>query len=178
MGPLKDKNEKIIVDDQQGAELLNDYFSSVFTKENTENVPQPDQKFKGTENEKLLNLDITEYDVLNKLAKIKVDKSPGVDGIHPKLLFELRHELAKPIAELFTKSLSQGDVPRDWRDASITALFKKGNRSDPGNYRPVSLTSILCKIMESIIKDKIVEHLQKFKLLSESQHGFMKESLV
>ena len=62
----------------------------------------------------------------------------------------------------------------DWRDASITALFKKGNRSDPGNYRPVSLTSILCKIMESIIEDKIVEHLQKFKLLSESQHGFMK----
>ena len=112
--------------------------------------------------------------MLQKLAKLKVDKSPGVDGIHPKLLFELRHELAKPIAELFIKSLNQGDVPRDWRDASITALFKKGNRSDPGNYRPVSLTSIICKIMESIIKDKIVEHLQKFKLLNDSQHGFIK----
>ena len=142
VGPLKDKNDKIIVDDQQGADLLNNYFSSVFTKENTENVPQPDQKFKGNENEKnLINLDITEHDVLQKLAKLKVDKSPGVDGIHPKLLFELRHELAKPIAELFIKSFSQGDVPRDWRDASITALFKKGNRSDPGNYRPVSLTN-------------------------------------
>ena len=96
------------------------------------------QKFKANENEKLINLDITEYDVLEKLAKLKVDKSPGVDGIHPKLLFELRHELSKPIAELFTRSLSQGDVPKDWRDASITALFKKGNLSDPGNYRPVA----------------------------------------
>ena len=174
VGPLKDKNDKIIVDDQQGADLLNDYFSSVFTKENIENVPQPEQKFKGIDNEKLINLDITEYDVLQKLTKLKVDKSPGVDGIHPKLLFELRHEIAKPIAELFVKSLNQGDVPRDWRDASITALFKKGNRSDPGNYRPVSLTSIICKIMESIIKDKIVEHLQKFNLLNDSQHGFIK----
>ena len=83
--------------------------------------------------------------------------------------------MAKPIAELFTKSLSQGEVPRDWRDASITALFKKGNRSEPGNYRPVSLTSIICKMMESIIKDKIVEHLQNFNLLNKVNfHGFMK----
>ena len=103
-----------------------------------------------------------------------MDRSPRVDNIHPKLLFELRHELAKPIAELFNKLLSEGDVPRDWRDASITALFKKGNRSDPGNFRPVSLTSIICKMMESIIKDKLVEHLQNFNLLNDSQHGFMK----
>ena len=76
MGPLKDKNEKIIVDDQQGADLLNDYFSSVFTKENTENVPQPDQKFKGTENEKLINLDITEYDVLQKISQTEGRQKP------------------------------------------------------------------------------------------------------
>ena len=93
--------------------------------------------------------------------------------MHHELLFELRHDLAELIAELSIKSLSQGNVPRDWTNASITALFKKGNRSDPGNYRPVSLTSIICKIMGSIIKDKIVEHLQKFNLLNDSQRGFM-----
>ena len=105
MGPLKDNLGKIIVDDQQGADLLNEYFCSVFTKENLENIPQPDLKFKGTENEKLLDLVISEDDVLKKLAKLRVSKSPRVDNIHPKLLFELRHELAKPIAELFNKSL-------------------------------------------------------------------------
>ena len=103
-----------------------------------------------------------------------MDKSPGIDNIHQKLLFKLRHELAKPIAELFNKSLSQGEVPRDWRVASITALFKKGNLFEPGNYRPVSLTSIICKMMESIIKDKIVEHLQNFNSLNDSQPGFKK----
>ena len=105
---------------------------------------------------------------------MKIDKSPGGDNIHPKLLFELRVVLAEPIAKLFNKSLSTGEVPTDWKDATITALFKKGNRSEPGNYRPVSLTSILCKILESIIKDKIVDHLQVFNLINESQHGFMK----
>ena len=104
VGPLKDKLGKIIVDDQQGADLLNEYFCSVFTKENLENIPQPDLKFKGTEKEKLLDLVISEDDVLKKLAKLRVDKSPGVDNIHPKLLFELRHELAEPIAELFNKT--------------------------------------------------------------------------
>ena len=105
---------------------------------------------------------------------LKVDKSPGGDNIHPKLLYELRKNIAKPIAELYNKSIEQGEVPEDWRNATITALYKKGNRSDPGNYRPVSLTSIVCKIMESIIKDRVVEHLQKFSLLNDSQHGFMK----
>ena len=89
-------------------------------------------------------------------------------------MFELRVVLDEPIAKLFNKSLSTGKVPTDWKDATITALFKKGNRSESGNYRPVSLTSILCKILESIIIDKIVDHLQVFNLTNESQHGFMK----
>ena len=74
----------------------------------------------------------------------------------------------------FSQNRRPNGVRPDWRDASITAIFKKGNRSEPGNYRPVSLTSIICKIMESIIKDKLVEHLQNFNLLNDSQHGFMK----
>ena len=106
LGPLKDKCGKIIVDDQQGADLLDEYFFSVFTKENLENIPQLDLKFKSTEEEKLLDLVILEIDILKKLAKLRVDKSSGVDNIHLKLLSELRHELAKPIAELFNKSLS------------------------------------------------------------------------
>ena len=64
VGPLKDKCGKIIVDDQQGADLLNEYFCSVFTKENLENIPQPDLKFKGSEKEKLFDLVISEDDVL------------------------------------------------------------------------------------------------------------------
>jgi hypothetical protein len=64
-------------------------------------------------------------------------------------------------------------VPADWKHAIITPIYKKGKRSDPGNYRPVSLTSVPCKVLESIIKDSIMEHLLSNKLINESQHGFM-----
>ena len=68
----------------------------------------------------------------------------------------------------------QGVVPNDWREANITALFKKDSKSASQNYRPVSLTSVICKQMESIIKDEIIKHLNIFKLITGSQHGFTK----
>ena len=71
------------------------------------------------------------------------------------------------------KSLYQGQVPEEWRQANVTPIYKKGSKSSPGNYRPVSLTSVCCKLMESIIKDDIMEHLGRNKLIRKSQHGFM-----
>jgi hypothetical protein len=174
VGPLKNSEGKLIIEDEDRATLLNNYFGSVFTKEDLNNIPEPKQMFYGDESEELTDIVVSEIDVLIKLENIKVDKSPGGDNIHPKLLFELRNEIAKPLALLYNKSLRTGEIPRDWRDATVTSLFKKGSRSDPGNYRPVSLTSILGKILESIIKDKILKHLIKFKLITDTQHGFTK----
>src|SRR6266568_4819827 len=74
----------------------------------------------------------------------------------------------------FTSSLEFGVVPADWKDAGITPLFKKGKKSDPQNYRPISLTSLVCKVLESLIKDSILSHLNKFSLIRSSQHGFTK----
>ena len=68
----------------------------------------------------------------------------------------------------------QGVVSNDWREANITALFKKGSKSASQNYRPVSLTSVICKQIESIIKNEIIKHLNIFKLINGSQHGFTK----
>ena len=155
---------ELLVEDQKNAELLNEYFSSVFTQEDISNIPEPKNMFKWDSNEKLTELKVTPNVVLEKLENLKVDKSPGGDNIHPKLLYELRGALAEPIAKLYNFSLSTGEVPTDWKEATITALFKKGNRSEPGNYRPVSLTSIVCKILESIIKESIVVHLNTFNL--------------
>jgi hypothetical protein len=74
---------------------------------------------------------------------------------------------------LFNKSIQTGEVPQDWRIAKVTPIFKKGTKGDPGNYRPVSLTSVPCKILESVIKDNIMSHLLVNSLIRESQHGFM-----
>ena len=67
-----------------------------------------------------------------------------------------------------------GDVPSDWKHANVTPIFKKGAKSDPGNYRPISLTSIPCKLFESLIKDGITEHLSVNAHINASQHGFTK----
>ena len=70
-------------------------------------------------------------------------------------------------------SVKLGHLPSDWRDANVVPLFKKGSRDQPQNYRPVSLTSVVGKILESIVKDNVVQHLEKYKLLANSQHGFL-----
>ena len=100
-----------------------------------------------------------------------------MDGIHPRMLFELKKYLARPLSILFSASLEFGVVPFDWKDAGITPLFKKGKKSDPQNYIPLSLTCLVCKIMESIIKDCILNYLNKFSLIRDSQHGFTKARL-
>ena len=175
VGPLKDKGGKVINDDRLAANLLNEYFSSVFTKENYNNAPVPKQIFQGNiQTEGLLFIEITEEMVANKLEKLDVNKCPGLDDMHPKLLFELREELIEPLTKLFSYSIKNGVVPLEWKEAGVVPLFKKGKKSEPENYRPVSLTSLICKIMESILKDSILDHLNKFSLINDSQHGFSK----
>lgn len=175
VGPLKDKRGQVISEDKAAANVLNDYFSSVFTTENYANMPVPIQSFNGDiQTEGLLDIKITEALVASKLEKLDVNKCPGLDEIHPKLLYEIRKNVGKPLARMFKFSLEAGSVPLEWREAGVVPLFKKGNKSEPENYRPVSLTSLICKIMESILKDSILNHLDKFSLIKESQHGFSK----
>jgi hypothetical protein len=81
--------------------------------------------------------------------------------------------VADGLALIYRKSMESGTVPVDWRCANVTPIYKKGPRSDPGNYRPVSLISVCCKIMESIIREGMLEHLEKNKLIGSSQHGFL-----
>ena len=84
------------------------------------------------------------------------------------MLFEPKKYLAKPLSILFSASLEFGVVPVDWKNVGITPLFKKGKKSDPQNYKPISLTCLVCKIMESITKDCILNHFNKFSLIRES----------
>ena len=173
VGPLKNADGEVVTGNKETADFLNRYFSSVFTKENLHNMPEADDIFEGSVDQSLSDIEITEEIVLNKMSKLNVNKSQGPDEIHNKLLYELRHELSKPLTELFRKSLVTGQIPQDWRDANVIPLFKKGKRDQPQNYRPVSLTSVVGKLLEGIIKDYITLHLEKFKLIKNSQHGFI-----
>ena len=100
--------------------------------------------------------------VQQKLKELNGNKSEGPDEIHSRLLKELSSVIAEPLAKLFKKSLVHGVVPNNCWEANITALFKKGSKSASQIYRFVSLTSVICKKMESIINDKIIKHLNIF----------------
>jgi len=90
------------------------------------------------------------------------------------MLMELAEEISYTVAELFNKSLISGEIPADWKLANVTPIFKKGKKSSVANYRPVSLTVNLCKVFESIMRDNMIKHLEKHKLIKDSQHGFVR----
>jgi hypothetical protein len=171
VGPLKDSTGQLVTDDKLMAEQLNLFFCSVFTQEDCSNLPNAENLFTGEE--PLVNVEITETNVKDKLAKLRPDSAPGPDKLWPRVLQKLADILAQPLAIVYTKCLGEGTVPPEWKLANVAPIFKKGSKGCAGNYRPVSLTCVLCKVMESILRDAIVIHLKKFNLIRHSQHGFM-----
>jgi hypothetical protein len=169
IGPLKNVNNETTANTKEMANILNGFFASVFTEEDRNNIPAKERE---TEVE-ISNIVFTREAVLKKLGDLRADSAPGPDKIFPRILKELRYELVDPLCTLFTKSMATGEVPRDWKTAIVTPIFKKGAKADPGNYRPVSLTSVPCKVMESVIKDAVMDHLMHNNLISDSQHGFV-----
>ena len=168
---IKGNNAELTSTDAEAAEVLCEFFKSVFTSEQGE--PTVKAVNENISEQKPLVFDINT--VKNKLKKLKSDKSPGPDGLHPILLNRCADTLADPLSRLFQESFDTGQVPEDWRTANISPIFKKGSRKEPGNYRPVSLTSVACKVMESIARDEMVTFLDEGGLLNRNQHGFMKK---
>ena len=155
--------------DQQKADLLNQQFASVFTLEDVDDIPVSED----LNLEYLLeNILVTEEKVKEKLLKLRADKAPGPDSVHPLVLKKLADTLCKPLAQIYNLSLSTQMLPKAWKTGNIAAIFKKGDKTLPQNYRPVQLTSIVCKIIESIITEAILKHLALNNLEDLHQHGF------
>ena len=112
------------------------------------------------------------------LSNFKPGKAAGPDKIKPLLLRELRVEIAPILQIIFEQSLQSGKLPADWCRAFVTPIFKKGNKSSAANYRPISITCILCKVLEHIIDSQLVNHMNSHDLLYELQHGFRECSKI
>ena len=171
---LKDKEGNLVTEDRERAELLNEFFTSVFLTEDLTNLPKVEEA-ELSNGKKIRETTIKKSDVEKKLKALLPGKAQGPDQIPPRVLKELCKELAEPLTILFNKSLDSGKIPKDWKFAEVTAIYKKGNKTDPGNYRPVSLTSVCCKIMEQFVRDNIVDHMTENDLYNECQHGFRKK---
>jgi hypothetical protein len=165
----KNEEDGLTSTDTEKAEVLATAFASVFTTENPE-----DQDITPLTGEHIPRIATTEAEVEQLLSSTNPNKAMGPDLIHPRMLKELAKPLAKPLTILFNTSLETGEVPTVWKEAFITAHPKKGRKQEPLNYRPISLTSIVCKVLESIIRSRIVDHMDTHHLLSPNQFGFVK----
>ena len=120
------------------------------------------------------SISISEEGVRSLLRGLDPNKAPGPDGVTPRILKELDDELAPSFALLYQSSLNSGSVPQDWRSANVTPIFKKGERYRPENYRPISLTSVPCKVLEHIVVHTVMEYAETHGIIKEEQHGFRK----
>ena len=170
IGPLKDVQGNVISSDEGMADLLNEYFASVYTEEDLQEIPSAPILYQGRE--PLQKINITLERVREKIEKLNVNKSPGPDEFYPKEIKEVENELAPHFYDIYKTSLEQRKAVLDWKLQNVTPLFKKGSKDKPGNHRPVSLTSVPGKMLESIIAEDITQHLESNNLISDSQHGF------
>ena len=165
---MKTVDNEIVEEDADIVETIVDYFSTVHTDYRGEVMPD----MMDMTDKHIRDITVTPELVASKLEKLERYKSCGSDEVHSYVLREAAKAMAKPLALIFQKSLDEGTCPEEWKSANVTPIHKKGDRTEPSNYRPVSLTSQVCKVLESIIRDKIVEHLTENNLLNDAQHGF------
>ena len=148
--------------------LLNEYLASIITKENLVDIPMYN---KASYINALNTVYFNEETVYDKLCKLRADNSPGVDGVYPVVLQNLANVISNPLTHISNQSLLCNVVPHDWKLANATPLFKKGPKNKASSYTHVSFTSQVCKIMESILKDNIINHLEQNGLIRNSKHG-------
>lgn len=152
------------------SDILNRQFTSVFTQEPQDRLPDKGPSPHPT----MQDINITAPGIHKMLKNLKPQKAAGPDALPPTVLKELSDELAPILEHIFRRSLLTGQLPSDWKRANVAPIFKKGDKHKPENYRPVSLTCILCKCMEHIIVSNIANHLDANNILHPLQHGFRK----
>lgn len=167
---LKTGDGETVTADVDKANVLNQYFASVFTIDDHQLPP-----FEALTLDILSNINITPELVYAAIFKLRDNKSSGPDHIPSKFICKLADVLCEPLSILFKKSFADGKFPEVWRLANVTPIYKgKGSVSDPKNYCPISLTFVIIKCLEIIIRDALLKFLTDRHLISSHQYGFLK----
>ena len=189
IGQVRHQDGTLTNSKQEVATTLNKHFKSIYTVENDIDLIYANEFLSQLEGHQacpftdcrhftgpsLSTLEFDEQDIALLLQQLKPSKSPGPDELHPRLLSELAFLIAKPLTIIFRNSLRSGTVPNFWKKANVTAIHKKGSKEDAANYRPISLTCICSKVMETVVKTQIMNHLMENQILISQQHGFTQE---
>jgi hypothetical protein len=170
VGPLRFSNGSITIDPSLKADLLSKYFDSVYT---VDNDVLPTSATNHILDSDLSSISFNATIVSRCLKKLNVRAAGGPDNVPPVFLNKCCNNLAYPIAFIFQLFFENSFLPDVWRQAYITPVFKKGDATQVCNYRPISLTCTLCKLMESVIKDQLLSRLVSKGLINKHQHGFI-----
>ena len=170
IGNIKKPNGEETATDLEAAEIMNDYFQSVFTRDDGKTVNQHSPYLSAGSFE---DFAFNQSDVEEVLVKINISKAAGPDGLDAILYNRCAEQLKYPLYLIFRKSLDTGVVPRLWRESDIAPIHKKGPNNRAENYRPVNLTQIACKCFETIFKISLTSYLAAYNLFSKEQHGFL-----
>ena len=147
------------------ANMFNTFFEEQFSDSSSYNINI------AFENDHMNDIDFSMRKIRQILKNINVNKSPGPDGIHGKVLKNCRESLVYPLSQIFRVSYNIGQIPAEWKLGNVVPIHKKGPKADVENYRPISLTSLVMKVFERIVKDELMTRTRH--KLNENQHGFM-----
>lgn len=174
IAPLVNKEGHLESSPEGKAELLNNQFCSVFSKAVPLSLAQICKKHLNVSDSapEMATPQISLEGVEKLLKNLNPNKASGPDQVSPKILKELHAVIAPILQTIFQSSLSTGEVPKEWKDANVAPIYKKGPKHIAANYRPVSLTCICSKLMEHIIASQVMSYLSEHNILSDRQHGF------
>ena len=169
-------NNQIINDPVQIANTMNNYFTNIGPElaKKIQNTTENDfMSFLGKENQQSMYMFKTNSNEVSKLiSKLNNKKSSGFDDLSAKFLKLCSPFISAPLANIFNSSIYNGVYPDLLKTARVTPIYKKGVKSDPGNYRPISVLSQVNKVFEKILHKRLYKYLTKFKILYEYQFGF------
>lgn len=169
IGIVKNNTGDMLHADNDKAECFNSFFSSVFTPDNNK-IPSIEAKALPNS---IVDVTFAYEDVVKAIHSIKAKKSAGPDGLSSSFLKGLAASISFPLMLIFSQSFQTGQLPEVWKTAVVTPVHKKGLVCDVNNYRPISLTSVCCKLMESIIKKQVLDYFLSKSIISKHQHGFL-----
>ena len=162
------ENGILKTDSKEKANICNRQFQSAFTREDDSDPPS-----KGASPfSSMGDITVDPKGVTKLLDGLNVHKASGPDGLNARVLKECSNEISPILALIYNESLARGEVPDEWRQANVSPVFKKGEKYDAANYRPVSLTCICCKTLEHILVSNINKHIALDSILADCQHGF------
>ena len=168
IGPIKRADNTLALLDSEKVEILNRYFGTVFSVDNGDV-----QNFPYRTVDRLSEITFTYDNVCDALLKLSNSVALGPDGLPAYFLKNVAYTIAQPLAYIFEVSFSLGCLPNVWSKANVCPILKKGNPTDASNHRPVSLTTVCCKVMESIVRDSMMAFFRSRNLLTQHQHGFL-----